>query len=317
MKLTCSNLTKSFSGREVVKGVDLTITPGKVLGLLGPNGAGKSTTINMLTGQLKPDSGTISIDGQEFSAFPVERRHEIGLMPQEIIIWNDLTIKENLEYSASLFKLSKDLTKARVQELIDGLQLAPEINTLAKNLSGGYKRRLNLAISVIHNPSVVFLDEPSPGIDAQSRLLLTTYIERLAKEEGKAVVLTDHYLDEAEKLSDYVVIVDGGEVVTEGTVQQLKNKYGKGNIIQIHLDPEKCSELLAAPDSMLAMFEKDFETPAIAKETITMLTDNPGKGIQKALKIVENNNLEILTINIKESTLEDIFLLITGKDVRE
>lgn len=317
MHISCSKLSKKFAKREVVKGIDLNIKPGQVLALLGPNGAGKSTTIKMLTGQLKPCSGIVTVDGQEYKVFPDSIRHALGVMPQEIIVWDDLTIKENLEYSGRLYKLSKATLNNRIAKIIEDLKLEPELNTLARNLSGGYKRRLNLAISIVHDPKVIFLDEPSPGIDAQSRLLLTEYIAKLAKEEDRAVVLTDHYLDEAEKLADYVVIIDEGKVVTEGTVEQLKVKHGNGNLLQIHLNPETSRKLLQTPETLLAYFESEFESPALNKETLTMLVKDPAKSLNKALNIIDKYNLQILNINLKESSLEDIFLLITGRGVRE
>lgn len=317
MHISCTGLSKKFGSKQVVKDVDLSIEPGKVLALLGPNGAGKSTTIKMLTGQLKPTSGTIIIDGDEYHSLPQENRQSLGIMPQEIVIWDDLTIRENLVYSGKLYKLAQDTLSQRVETLIKDLQLEREVNTLAKNLSGGYKRRLNLAISIIHDPEVIFLDEPSPGIDAQSRLLLTEYIEKLAKEQGHGVVLTDHYLDEAEKLADYVAIIDQGELIAEGTVAQLKAKYGQGNILQIHLDPLAKDSTLSDKDKLLKMFSKDFKNPNLIKETINILVQDPSGSLNKALKIIEQNSLSILNINLKEPSLEDIFLLITGRGVRE
>ena len=317
MHIQCHNLRKNFGSREVVRGVSLDIVPGKITALLGPNGAGKSTTINMLTGQLAPTSGTITIDGQEYNRLPSQVRQNLGIMPQDIIVWDDLTIRENLEYSGRLYKLSAAILKQRAQELIDQLQLEKEEHTLAKDLSGGYKRRLNLAISIVHSPDVIFLDEPSPGIDAQSRLLLTEYIDKLAKEEHRAVVLTDHYLDEAEKLADYVVILDQGRVITEGTAAQLKAKHGHGNILQIHLDPTSKSFQSPGTEKILSLFADEFDSPALIKETINILVGDPARSLSKALKIIEHNSLEILNINLKEPALEDIFLLITGREVRE
>lgn len=227
MHISCEHLSKTFGNKHAVKDISIDIRPGTILALLGPNGAGKSTTIKMLTGQVKPTSGQIIIDGSSHPSLPEDIRWKLGIMPQEIIIWDDLTIQENLEFSASLYKIKKEEAAKQIAYLIEELKLTPELHTLAKNLSGGYKRRLNLAISVIHNPKVVFLDEPSPGIDAQSRHLLSSFIQHLAKEQNCAVVLTDHYLDEAEKLADYVVIVDHGSIVAEGTMQELKEKHSE------------------------------------------------------------------------------------------
>jgi len=306
-------LSKSFGSRQVVKNISLDIIPGKILAFLGPNGAGKSTTIKMLTGSLRPTSGQIIIDGKTHAHLPFEIKLKLGVMPQEIIIWDDLNILENLEYSATIYGLSKEEAKERVKDLIQALKLEPELKTLAKNLSGGYKRRLNLAISIIHNPEVIFLDEPTPGIDAQSRILLTEYIQKLVATGKHSVVLTDHYLEEAEKLADYVVIVDNGEIITEGTVAQLKAKHGKESLLQIHLDPQATSDY----HTTLAIFTKVFPQACLIKDTINISISEIGKNLNQAIEIVETNHLQILNLNIKQPSLEDIFLLLTGKSVRE
>ncbi|MEI6729034.1 MAG: ABC transporter ATP-binding protein [bacterium] len=313
MHLSAKNLYKEFGSKIAVQNISLDIYPGKILALLGPNGAGKSTTIKMLTGQLKPTSGQIIIDQKSYDHFPEKLRDNLGIMPQEVIIWDDLNIRENLEYSADLYKLDSQKKAARVENLISDLKLEPEIKTLAKNLSGGYKRRLNLAISIIHDPEIIFLDEPTPGIDAQSRILLTEYIQKLADTGKYSIVLTDHYLEEAEKLADYVVIIDHGQIVTEGTVAELKAKHGQGNLLQVHLNSKQEKNL----EQILAIFQDNFTDPKLTKETISVLVQNPADSLGKAMQIIQSQNLEILNINIKEPTLEDIFLIITGKEVRE
>jgi ABC-2 type transport system ATP-binding protein len=313
MHISCKNLAKKFGGKIAVSDISIDIIPGKILGLIGPNGAGKSTTIKMLTGSIKPSSGNIIIDNKSYSHFPNELKPKLGIMPQEILVWDDLNILENLEYSASIFKLDKKDTKYRVDYLINSLKLTPELKTLARNLSGGYRRRLNLAISIIHNPEVIFLDEPTPGIDAQSRILLTEFIQSLVHTGDHAVVLTDHYLEEAEKLSDYVVIIDNGCVVAEGTVPELKSKYGKGNLLQIHLDPNNIEDI----DKISNIFKPQFEKFTILKETINIPVNDVSKNLKKAIEIIEKNSFKVLSINIKQPSLEDIFLILTGKSVRE
>ncbi len=313
MHISCYNLSKSYGSKKAVKDVSLDIIPGKILALLGPNGAGKSTTIKMLTGSLKPDSGKIKIDQEEFLYLPFKTKARLGIMPQEIIIWDDLNILENLEYSARIYKLPKKKAKTRIQKLIQDLKLEPEVKTLAKNLSGGYKRRLNLAISIVHNPEVIFLDEPTPGIDAQSRILLTEYIQELVSDGNHSVILTDHYLEEAEKLADYVVIIDNGEIITEGTVSQLKAKHGQNNILQISLDPEDQH----SHKEILEVFKKGFSQISLTKEIINIPISEVSQSITKAMQIIENHKLKIINLSIKQSNLEDIFLLLTGKSVRE
>lgn len=158
MKVIAENLVKTYGNRKVVDGLSFEIRNGQILGLLGPNGAGKSTTIKMLSGQIKPSAGKIYLDGVAMDSVPSTYRSKIGVMPQEVIIWDDLTVRENLEFTTHLFQLDKKLAKKKVNSLIDGLNLGKEINTIANRLSGGFKRRLNLALTLINDPSAVFLD---------------------------------------------------------------------------------------------------------------------------------------------------------------
>ncbi len=313
MHIITKNLNKKYGTKKVVTDINLDLIPGQILALLGPNGSGKSTIIKMLTGRIKPTSGSIFINSKEYSSFPTELRSKIGIMPQEIIIWDDLTILENLKYTASLYKIPRITAELRIKDIINDLRLTPEINNLAKNLSGGYKRRLNLAISVLHNPKVIFLDEPTPGIDAQSRILLTEYIQKLANKKEQAILLTDHYLDQAEKLADYVVIIDSGKLVTEGTVSELKAKHSQGNILQIHLNSTDKIYL----EKSRKIFKNLFSNATLNKQTVSILIQDISKSLNQAIDLVKKENLKIFNINVKEPTLEDIFLLLTGKEVRE
>jgi ABC-2 type transport system ATP-binding protein len=311
MHIQAKNLQKSFGSKQAVSDISVNIEPGKILALLGPNGAGKSTTIKMLTGDLEPDGGVITIDGKDYKNFPFSLRSRLGVMPQEVIIWDDLTIQENLQFSSQIYKLPRLESHKRIQTLIQDLKLEPELKTLARDLSGGYKRRLNLAISIIHNPEVIFLDEPTPGIDAQSRILLTEYIQTLVKTGQHSVVLTDHYLEEAEKLADYVVIIDSGKVVAQGTVPQLKREHGHGNILQVDFDSDQ--ELTKAQ----SILEKEFGEVTIARGSLTTLVSDAAQSLNLAVKLLEKHDIPPLNIHLKQSSLEDIFLLLTGKSVRE
>lgn len=312
MEIIAKNITKEFGNRKVVKGISLKLYPGRIVSLLGPNGAGKSTSIKMITGQLKPTTGNIEIDGEEYKSFPMNKRNNLGIMPQEIIVYDDLNIKENLNFAASIYKIPISESKKRIDKLISELRLTPEINTLARNLSGGYKRRLNLAISIVHDPDTIFLDEPTPGIDAQSRNLLTEYVEYLANKENKSILLTDHYLDEAEKLSDFVSIIDSGEIITEGTVSELKNKHGNGNILEIYINEE-----IGNLNKYLKIMQKDFPELQIRKEKLITLVEDTKQSLIKAMNAVQKENIPVINLSVKEPSLEDIFLLLTGKDVRE
>ncbi|MFW5702373.1 MAG: ABC transporter ATP-binding protein [Candidatus Dojkabacteria bacterium] len=330
MYLKATNLTKKYGSKVAVAGIDIEIIPGRILGLLGPNGAGKSTTIKMLSGQTAPSGGEIAVgfgsekggeganekDGKSYSALPPSLRKQIGVMPQELIIWEDMNIKENLEFTASLQGMRASDAKRRRDYLIEALHLERELKTLARNLSGGYKRRLNLAVSIIHEPKLVFLDEPTPGIDAQSRRFLMDFVQDMGSQEDQSIVLTDHYLDEAEKLSDYVVIIDQGKIVTEGTIPEIKHRHGDGNILSIDLASEHAgnSELV---EKIKAKAKKKGMELTKSKSSLTTIVKDPVGSIQTAIAVLEESDAEALNISVKEPTLEDIFLLLTGKEIRE
>jgi ABC-2 type transport system ATP-binding protein len=312
--LVGKNLSKSYNNQKVVNNIDLKLRKGEILGLLGPNGAGKSTTIKMLTGQISPESGNIIYKEREYSSLPSKAQTNMGIMPQDIFLWEELDIKENLKFTANLYDMNTKAIEKRIKFLIDKLDLKSQLSILAKNLSGGYKRRLNLAISIIHDPEIIFLDEPTPGIDTKSRRIIMDFINELSKEEGKSILLTDHYLDEAEKLSDYVIIIDKGEIIAEGTVPELKNKYGNGNIINVDLSKEDFSNNQLR-NKIIKLLEKEFKKVVTQKQTLTITPNDPIESLRKTIKIIKDNNAQTLNISLKEPTLEDIFLLITGKKV--
>ena len=321
MKITAKKLLKRYSSKTAVQEVSLTIEPGKILGLLGPNGAGKSTTIKMLSGQIKPDSGSLEINGKEYTYFPENLRVKLGIMPQDIVIWDSLNIQENLQMSADLYELKPEKAKTRIAFLIKALKLEPELHTLARDLSGGYKRRLNLAVSIIHDPEVIFLDEPTPGIDAQSRHLLMSFVKDLADSGDHAIVLTDHYLDEAEKLCDYIVIVDNGLVIAEGTVNKLKSKYGEGNLMKIDLNPEDSYSSKVNPSEIIekiaAKLLVEFPDGKLIKGVFSVLTKDMLSELQRAVNLLKDAGYPVHNISLSDPSLEDIFLLLTGKEVRE
>ena len=314
MNIATKNLTKSYGSKVAVSDLDLRIKPGQILGLLGPNGAGKSTTIKMLTGQLQPTSGEIIVDGKKYTSISEKQRYQMGVMPQEVIVWEHLNILENLEFTAKLHGMSHKKTKQRVEMLMSGLHLSGEAKTLARNLSGGYRRRVNLAISIIHDPAVVFLDEPTPGVDTQTRRFLWEFIKELGGDKNKSVVLTDHYLEEAERLSDYVVIIDEGKLVAEGTVAQLKKEHGHGTAIEIRLPEEiKQGELSA----LRAALSETFSSVNYSDSLITVLVEDGLDSLGVVMRVLEQKKIKAVNLSLKEPTLEDVFLILTGKNIRE
>jgi ABC-2 type transport system ATP-binding protein len=313
MKIIAENLVKTYGNRKVVEDLSFEIRNGQILGLLGPNGAGKSTTIKMLSGQIKPNGGKIYLDGVQMDSVPPSYRSKIGVMPQEVIIWDDLTVKENLEFTSHLFQLDKKQAKKKINALIEGLNLGKEINTIANKLSGGFKRRLNLALTLINDPSAVFLDEPTPGIDPQNRRFLWEYISSL-KDQNRSVILTDHYLDEAEKLSDFVVIIDNGKVIASGTVRELQKKYGEGHFLIIHLEEDNSKQNILKAQSRL---NKEFGNCQATDELLNINVKDPVTALRFSIDILKEFSINYQDLQLKEPSLEDIFLLLTGKNIRE
>ncbi len=308
--LRADTLSKTFRDRKVVKDVSLDIIQGNILAFLGPNGAGKSTVINMLTGQLTPSSGQIVWQGESYEALPERYRSLLGIMPQEVVLWESLTTEENLRLAATLHKMPQEKISSRIDDLIETLHLEKERKTLAGNLSGGYKRRLHLAVSIVHDPDIIFLDEPSPGIDPQSRRLMWDYIQSL-RDQGKAILLTDHYLEEAEALADYVHILDDGQVIASGTVPELQHQFGEGDIIVIRLSDE------ATASEIQQMLADDYSQTQLVDCTVTIFTEQGGKEISQILQQCEPLRDKIEEISLKHPSLEDIFLLLTGREVRD
>jgi ABC-2 type transport system ATP-binding protein len=274
--------------------------------------AGKSTTIKMLSGQIKPTGGLIEIDGVSYKSVPDSFRSKIGVMPQEVVIWENLTVKENLEFTGRLYGLSSAVINKRRDFLIDALNLGKELKTVAKVLSGGFKRRLNLAITIMNEPMAVFLDEPTPGIDPQNRRFLWEYIKQLKNNE-RSVILTDHYLDEAEKLADFVVIIDNAKVIASGTIPELREKYGSGTLFLINFEESPDNKL----EELITAVKPKFPDIKVFDHTISIQTKDAINDIRFVLQQLDLFHLHYKDIQLKEPTLEDIFLILTGKNIRE
>ena len=236
------NLTKRYDDLMAVDGLNIGIKKGEVFGFLGPNGAGKTTSIKMMVGLLRPTSGKVLIDGKEVQNI---EKGTIGICPQELMLWENLTCKESLNLMADMYEVPKNIRDPRVQKLLDDLFLQEKADTMVSKLSGGMKRRLNLALAVVHEPEVVVLDEPSEGLDPQSRRVLWNYIRSMRDEEGKTVILTTHIMDEADQLSDRIGIIDHGKLIRLDTPQNLKKEIGEGDVVDMKLsDPLRNEDLI-------------------------------------------------------------------------
>jgi len=234
-------LTKMYGERIAVDDVSFTVRPGEIFGLLGPNGAGKTTTISCLSGLLKPTSGSIRIDGHDIVHDGPKARASIGVIPQELAIYPEISARQNLEYWGAVQGLSREQIKQRMETVLDRVGLAGRAKEPVKNFSGGMKRRLNIAIGLIHDPKVLLLDEPTVGVDPQSRTHILELIRERARA-GVAVLYTTHYMNEAEELCDQLAIIDHGKVVAQGTLEELLARAG--DVIQRASVPEPSLERL-------------------------------------------------------------------------
>jgi ABC-2 type transport system ATP-binding protein len=304
------NLRKNYGDFVAVKDLNLKIRKGEVFGFLGPNGAGKTTSIRMMVGLLKPTSGEILINEEKID--DVERG-KIGICPQELVLWENLTCRESLKLMGDMYEVPKDALKQRINKLLKDLFLEEKANTTVSNLSGGMKRRLNLAMAVIHEPEVVVLDEPSEGLDPQSRRVLWNYIKSLRDDEGKTVILTTHLMDEADSLSDRIAIIDHGELLRLDTPENLKKEIGEGDVVEMVLsDPEKNQELmveLEKLDEIIAVLEVDSQVNIRAMNAVAKLP--------RIMERVEGIGVRIADLSVRQNTLEDVFIELTGTGLRE
>ncbi len=301
--IVIKNLTKSFKDLQVLKGINLVVPKGKMLALLGPNGAGKTTTVRILSTLLKPDGGEVTIEGVDLFKNPNRIRHLIGLTGQYAAVDEYLTGEENIIMMGELYHLGKAESKKRAQELLKQFDLVEAGNRKAKTYSGGMKRRLDLALSLVATPPVIFLDEPTTGLDPRSRIAMWNVIERLMKD-GATILLTTQYLEEADKLADKIAVIDHGRVIAEGTADELKAQVGSDHL-----------ELVISGKSNLenALREVGGEAKSDAVERIISVPLAHGvKDVKMILDKLERAGIEIDSMAVLKPTLDDVFLKLTG-----
>ena len=240
--INAQGISKNFDGLMAVDDLNLKIKKGEVFGFLGPNGAGKTTSINIMVGLLKPSTGKVMVNGEDIEKID---RGLIGICPQEIVLWEYLTCRESLMLMGDMYEVPKDVLNSRINKLLKDLFLEDKANTVVDKLSGGMKRRLNLALALVHEPEIVVLDEPSEGLDPQSRRVLWNYILSLRNDGGKTVILTTHLMDEADRLSDRIAIIDHGRLLRLDTPENLKKEIGEGDVVDMKInDSKKNNELI-------------------------------------------------------------------------
>ncbi len=305
-----NGLTKSYGGLKAVDEVSFSVDKGEVFGLLGPNGAGRSTLISMITTLLKPDSGSITVNGYKLNGENSEIRKILGLVPQEIALYPTLTARENLNFWGRMYGLKGSLLKDRVEEALEIAGLKDREKDRVDSYSGGMKRRINIAAALLHKPGVLIMDEPTVGIDPQSRNHILETVLKL-NSEGMTVIYTSHYMEEVEFLCTRVAIVDHGKIIASGTKEELRKLVGDNDILNI--------EQTGINDKTIEMVKKLEGLKGISMEEnkLKIITSDANTMLAKVISILDSQKCKIQSINLEQSNLESVFLHLTGRALRD
>jgi ABC-2 type transport system ATP-binding protein len=303
-----SNLRKTFNTIEALKGISFNIPQGECYGLLGPNGAGKTTTISIMSTLIEPDEGEVSIAGYNLEKNPLECKKNIGVVPQEIGLYNELSAYDNLLFWGSLYKVPKSELTGRIDESLKLLGLSDRKNDKVKTYSGGMKRRINIATALLHKPKVLLMDEPTVGIDPQSRNLIFEVLEKL-REEKITIVYTTHYMEEAERLCDRIGIIDKGEIIAQGTLDELRTSGSMKESVVI--------SFTNLSDERYTIIANDWNDLQRFEDTIHFYSMKIQQDLSKIILKCNEFGLEIRHIDIQKINLETVFLSLTGKQLRD
>ncbi len=307
--IVVKGLKKSYGKHQVLNGVNISVRRGSMLAILGPNGAGKTTTVRIMSTLLDFDSGSVTIEGHNVATHPDEVRKIIGLTGQSAAVDEILTGRENLVMMGQLYRLTKASAKARAEELLEQFDLVDAASRTVKTYSGGMRRRLDLAVSLIATPPVIFLDEPTTGLDPRSRIAMWDIINKL-KADGKTILLTTQYLEEADQLADSIVVIDGGKVIAEGTAKELKAKIGKDRLELTF------ATTAAYQKAEAALAKKIVDSDNLERTLVVMIVDT-NKDVASTLATLSKAGVKIESMAIHKPTLDDVFLSLTGKSKKE
>lgn len=310
LAIETNNLKRYFGDIHAVDGIDLAIPKGSLFGFLGPNGAGKTTTISMLSTVLPPTSGKANILGYDLKKESNKIKECIGVCPQDIVLYERLTARENIHLIAQMHGLKKADYKERTDDLLGRMNLLDRVNSLVKTYSGGMKRRVNVLMAVIHEPELIFFDEPTAGLDPQSRRVVWDFIKDFQKKKS-TIILTTHNMEEADDLSDELIIIDNGKIITQGTPSNLKGRLGEGDIVEFKVD-EAINREKIIPRIKDLNFVKWVKP--IGKRRILL---NGLDALRHISKIMDAVKVKMLDISIRENTLEDVFIDLTGRRLRD
>jgi ABC-2 type transport system ATP-binding protein len=308
--LECSELRKRFGDLVAVDGVGFTVAEGQTYGLLGPNGAGKTTTISMVCGLLEPDDGEVHVAGRRLTTRSVEAKAAIGYVPQEIALYPDLSARENLAFFARLYGLPRAEARTRIGEVLEVVGLVERADDAAKEYSGGMKRRLNIGIGLLHRPRLLVLDEPTVGVDPQSRNAILESVERLG-DEGIAVLYTTHYMEEAERLCDRVGIIDLGKLRAEGTRRELVALVGGRDRVLL----TGSGDLVAAARAVEGV--GGVQEASVSDATLDLLVEDARTLLPELLRTVADAGVGVAGVEVRQPNLESVFLHLTGRALRD
>lgn len=303
--IEATNLTKSYGKNSVLKGISLKVERGTMLALLGPNGAGKTTTVRILSTLLNYDGGKVAVEGHDVKTEADKVRSVIGLTGQSAAVDELLTGRENLVMMGRLYRLTKESAKARATELLSEFDLVKAADRPAKTYSGGMRRRLDLAVSLIATPPIIFLDEPTTGLDPRSRLAMWSIIKGLVAK-GSTILLTTQYLDEADQLADQIVVIDDGKVIAQGTATELKSKVGK-DLLELTFKNE------ISLKKAISLLGKQVSGSDDKEYTVTVVIQDINKDVSKTLDNLAKAKITVASMAIHKPTLDDVFLSLTGK----
>lgn len=304
------NLVKKYNENYAVNSISFDINRGELFGLLGPNGAGKSTTISILSGLIKPTNGSVYIDGSDIVKNPMAAKKVIGLVPQEIALYPTLTARENLMFWGRMYGLSGKVLKQRMEEVLSIVELSDRKNERIQNYSGGMKRRINIAAALLHRPEILIMDEPTVGIDPQSRNHILETVKSL-NDGGMTVIYTSHYMEEVEYLCSRIGIVDHGKLIAIGDKDSLKKSVLSHDKIEIAVSS-------VTPTMIEKIRSINFVTGVAAEENkLTVLSSDGPELLANLLLAIAKMNVKVLSVNVEEPNLESVFLNLTGRALRD
>src|SRR5690625_3778844 len=309
--LELMNVSKKFDAQYAVKNMNMYIEQGEIVGLLGPNGAGKSTTISMMSSLIEPTSGDVLLHQQSVLKNPKPLRRISGIVPQELALYGDLTAKENLQFFGRLYNLTSKELEKKIKEVLHQVGLYERQHDLVRNYSGGMRRRLNIGIALLHNPEFIIMDEPTVGIDPQSRKYILEIVKQFNEEYGMTVVYTSHYMEEVEFLCDRIYIMDRGDLIASGTKEEIKQIISTEHTILIEVEMMK--------DKFIHYLEEEARIKNVhtVDNTITALVHQEIHDVQTTLQHAEEAQVQLKSVENDKLTLEDVCLHLTARTLRD